>query len=144
MAFVSITRLHLASILVLPGFFIRSLSITKQVCGAPGFVGGWVGNDSEWGFWTATVWESASAMQAFRRSGAHGAVMPKLLGWCDEAAVGHWEQDDGTVPSADVVYERMGREGRLSKVSRPSARQQAGVTVGSVKPRLGRILQPKT
>ena len=142
MPFVSITRLHIALVRFLPGFFLRSLSIAKQACRTPGFLGGWLGNDPEWGLWTATVWESADAMEAFRRSGPHGAAMPKLLRWSDEAAFGHWEQADGTVPSADVVYDRMSREGRLSKLPRPSARQQAGVKVGRTKPRPSRILKP--
>jgi len=29
-------------------------------------------------------------MAAFRITGAHGGVMPKVPNWCDEAAVVHW------------------------------------------------------
>lgn len=41
-------------------------------------------------FWTITAWENAETMNTFRTSGAHLAVMPKLLNWCDEASVVHW------------------------------------------------------
>jgi len=142
MAFVAITRLHLASFWSFPGFLFRTLRVARQVSRAPGFISGWLGSDAERGLWTVTVWDNAEAMQAFRRSGAHSAAMPTLLGACDEASVGHWEQADRAVPSGDEVYERMRREGRLSKVNRPSVRQQAGETVGHGKPRPGRTMAP--
>jgi hypothetical protein len=34
-----------------------------------------------------TVWLNRDAMAEFRRSGPHLKAMPKLLDWCDEAAV---------------------------------------------------------
>jgi hypothetical protein len=92
MPVVSVTRLHLASLWFFLAFLAHALRSSRQARRSPGFITGW-GNDSEWGFWTATVWESAEAMRAYR-SGQHLKAMPKLLRWCDEGAFVHWEQQE--------------------------------------------------
>ena len=140
---VSVTRLHLASLWYFPGFLRYALASSKQARRSPGFITGWLSNDSEWAFWTSTVWESAEAMRAFRNSGLHMKAMPKLLRWCDEASFAHWEQADTAAPDADIAYQRLAREGKLSKVNAPSARQQAGEKVGRVKPRAAQQLRPR-
>jgi hypothetical protein len=143
MPFVSVTRLHLASVWSFPGFLIYTLSSSRQARRSPGFITGWFTNDSEWAFWTSTVWQSAEAMRAFRNSGVHLKAMPKLLHWCDEASFAHWEQAADIPPGPEVAYDRLAREGKLSKVAAPSARQQAGEKVGRVKPRPGQTLRPR-
>ena len=140
---VSVTRLHLISLWSFPTFFWHAMASTRQIRRAPGFIGGWLGGEGAYGQWTATVWESEAAMRAFRNSNAHLKAMPRLLGWCDEASYTHWEQDDATAPPADVIYERMARDGKPSKVLRPSARHAAGKTVGEKRPRPGPVLRPK-
>jgi hypothetical protein len=61
-------------------------------------------------------------MKAFRDSAAHRAVMPKLIDWCDEASVAHWE---GEVASDwNEIYRRMVEVGRTSRVRRPTAAHQ--------------------
>jgi hypothetical protein len=62
-------------------------------------------------------------MRAFMFAPAHRAVMPKLLQWCDEAAVGHWPQETLEPPSWPEVHRRLQSEGRTSKVDHPSAAQ---------------------
>lgn len=119
------------------------MASTRQIRRAPGFIAGWLGGEDAYGQWTATVWESETAMRAFRNSAAHLTAMPRLIGWCDEASFTHWEQDTPDVPAADVAYERMAQGGRLSKVRRPSARHAAGQAVGDKRPRSGPILRPK-
>lgn len=47
--------------------------------------------------------------------------MPKLLGWCDEATYVHWQQDQPAPPELIVAYERLVRDGIVSKVRHPSA-----------------------
>ena len=143
MPFVSVTRLHLASLWSFPGFLVYTLASSRQARRAPGFITGWLSNDSEWGFWTSTVWQSADAMLAFRNSGVHRKAMPKLLRWCDEASFTHWEQEEDTPPAPDVAYDRLAREGKLSKVVAPSPCHQAGERVGRVKPRPGQTLRPR-
>ena len=135
MPFVSVTRLHLASRWVFPQFLVYALMSSKQARRSPGFLTGWVSNDGNLAFWTATVWDSLEAMRAFRNSGRHMKAMPKLLGWCDEASFVHWEQPDAGAPDIDAAFDRLSREGKLSKVHRPSARHQAGHTVSDVRPR---------
>ena len=141
---VSVTRLHLASVRSFPGFLASTLASSKQARRSPGFITGWLSTDSEWAFWTSTIWQSADAMRAFRNSDVHMRAMPKLLRWCDEASFVHWEQDGFIAPAPEAAYERLSRDGKLSKVNAPSARQQAGKKVGRVKPRPGRTLTPPT
>jgi len=144
MPVVSVTRLHLASILAFPGFLRYSFASSRQARRSPGFIAGWLSTDSEWAFWTSTVWTTPDAMRAFRNSGTHMKAMPKLLHWCDEASFTHWDQADPVAPGVDTAYERLAREGKLSKVNAPSPRQMAGQTVGRVKPRVGQGLAPRT
>ena len=141
MPIVSVTRLHLASIWSLPAFLVYTTRSSRQARRSPGFITGWLSNDSEWGFWTSTVWESADAMRAFRNSDHHLKAMPKLLRWCDEGAFVHWEQQDDGVPNPASAYERLRRDGKVSKVDAPSARQQTGATVGAKAPRSGQTLK---
>ena len=135
MPFVSVTRLRLASRWSFPRFVFYALASSRQARRSPGFLTGWVSNDAALGFWTATVWESLDAMRAFRNSGVHLKAMPKLLRWCDEAAFVHWEQPEASAPDIDAAFDRLSREGKTSKVNRPSARHQAGQTVSDVRPR---------
>ena len=135
MPFVSVTRLHLASRWFFPPFVFYALASSKQARRSPGFLTGWTSNDGGFGFWTSTVWDSLEAMRAFRNSGAHMKVMPKLLRWCDEASFVHWEQPEAVAPCIDAAFDRLLRDGKTSKVNKPSARHQAGHTVSDVRPR---------
>jgi len=135
MPFVSVTRLHLASRWFFPQFLFYALASSKHARRSPGFLTGWVSNDGQSSFWTSTVWESLEAMRAFRNSGAHRKAMPKLLHWCDEASYIHWEQSEASAPDLDAAFDRLSREGKTSKVNKPSARHQAGHTVSDVRPR---------
>ena len=136
------TRLHLGSVWSFPRFLYYALACSRQARRSAGFITGWLSNDAERSFWTSTVWQSADAMRAFRNSGVHLKAMPKLLRWCDEASFAHWEQEADTPPGPDAAYDRLAREGKLSKVAAPSARHQAGEKVGRVKPRPGQTLRP--
>ena len=140
---VSITRLHLAGRWRFPQFLFHSLRSIAQARRTPGYLGGWTSNDGESGFWTATVWENAAAMRAFRNAGAHLKAMPKLLHLSDQAAFTHFEQSGSDVPTADAAYERLAREGHMSKVNAPSAQHLAGERVGQSKPRAPQHWAPK-
>ena len=131
---VSVTRLHLASWWSFPQFLLHSLKSIAQARRAPGYMGGWAGNDSERGFWTATVWQSVDAMYAFRNHDAHRRAMPKLLHLSDQAAFTHFDQTGTHAPTPEAAYERLKRDGKLSKVNAPSAQHVAGETVGRSKP----------
>jgi hypothetical protein len=64
-------------------------------------------------------------MNRYRTTGLHRALMPKLLLWCDEAAVARWTQDDNVaLPGWPEARERLQQDGRRSKVRHPSADHQ--------------------
>jgi hypothetical protein len=125
MPFVWVTRLRLRSRRSLIPFGWRSLLSILQARRSPGNLHVSTLADANLAFWTRTVWESESAMRAFMMSGAHKAAMPKLLDWCDEAAVAHWVQDSDAPPSWPEAHKRLVTEGRRSKVRHPSPMQEA-------------------
>jgi len=64
-------------------------------------------------------------MKAFRGSGPHSKVMPRLVEWCDEASYAHWAPTGNDVPSWQEAYEHLTGEGRLSRVAHPSPSHDA-------------------
>ncbi len=92
---------------------------------AAGFIQGRVMREARNAFWTVTAWDDDAAMNAYRTSGVHQAVMPKLMDWCDEASVAHGMQPTAELPSWAEAHRRMVAEGRMSKVKHPSAAQLA-------------------
>ena len=132
MPLVSLTRLHLASWWRVVPFLLASNGSIRQASRMEGFLRGALGKEAGLGFWTATVWSDIDAMRAFRDSGAHKAAMPKFYRWCDEGAVVHWFQDDEALPEPAIARTRMFRDGKLSKVQRPSRAQQAGELVAGL------------
>lgn len=72
-------------------------------------------------------------------------AMPKLLEWCDEASVGHWAQASAELPGWAEAHQKMAAEGRVSKVSHPSAVQAAKqIPVPQKAGREGLLLKPTT
>jgi quinol monooxygenase YgiN len=122
MPFNSITRLRLRSFLTLPAFLREAQAASDQAARAPGFLGGALLPEGRIVFWTRTAWDSEAAMKAYRDNDAHRAVMPKLLDWCDEASVCHWEGE--VAADWDEIYRRMAAEGRTSRVRRPTLAHQ--------------------
>ena len=99
MAFVSLTRPRLRSIRFLPAFALYTMRSLRQVKRSTGFKGGGLLPDRSWTFWTMTAWDSQTSMRAYMTSGSHKVAMPKLMTWCDEASVAHWEQEERELPS---------------------------------------------
>ena len=50
-------------------------------------------------FWTCTAWRDKEAMRAFMIGGSHVRAMPKLLNWCSEASLVHWESASDALPA---------------------------------------------
>jgi heme-degrading monooxygenase HmoA len=144
MTFISITRLRVRSYFYLPVFIWRAGQSMTQTEHAPGFIHGRVMREARNAFWTVTAWENDAAMNAYRGSGAHKIVMPKLMDWCDEGSVVHWLQPTNDLPTWDEAYRRMVTEGRLSKVKNPSPAQLANKIPAPVPSRIGRDLSPAT
>ena len=123
MPLVSITRLRVRSFRYLPAFLLGSLRSARAAKNASGNLAVSILSDANLAFWTRTLWTDERAMRAFMFAPAHRRVMPKLLQWCDEAAVTHWLQDSLEPPSWQEVHRRLQHEGRTSKVDHPSVGQ---------------------
>lgn len=132
MSFVSVTRLRIRSLRFMPGFVIRTLGSLRQLRSAEGFVTGSLLPDRRRTFWTMTLWRDQAAMRRYMTAGAHLAAMPRLLQWCDEASVVHWQQEDDALPDWTEADRRMRTEGRLSKVRHPASHH---ATLGYPPPR---------
>lgn len=93
MPVVSITRLRVRSVRHLPAFLWYAFRSGRQAAKAEGNIAARVMNDRNRTFWTATVWTTDAAMKNFMMAGPHRDAMRKLLEWCDEAALVHWDQE---------------------------------------------------
>ena len=121
MALISVTRLRVRSPRYLPGFIWYALLSARQARRAPGCLGVKLLRDADNTFWTNTAWQDEAAMRAYMLAGTHRKAMPKLLEWCDEASVVHWQQETPELPDWPEAHRRMVAEGRRSKVNHPSA-----------------------
>src|ERR1700689_5951237 len=119
MPLISVTRLRVRSFLYLPGFLWDTFQSVRQVQRSTGFLGGRLLVNAQYVFWTMTGWQDEAAMNAYRTGGAHRQAMPKLLNWCDEAAVVHWTQESPELPIWQGAHQRMVTSGHASKVNHP-------------------------
>ena len=124
MLFVSVTRLRLRSWRYLPGFILQSLRAAWQAKSTRGNLSTCIMGEADLAFWTRTIWGDEPSMRSFMLSGAHRQAMPRLLDWCDEAAVVHWSREAPAPPSWSECHQRLLGEGRASKVSHPSQAQR--------------------
>ncbi len=131
MALVSITRLRLRSFIYELPFIWHAVRSRLQAARADGHLAMDLRRSGDGVYWTMTLWRDIAAMRAFMGSGAHRRAMPKLMHWCDEASVAHWESDETTLPGWDEGKARLAREGRLSKLLNPSPLHTAGQLLGS-------------
>jgi Domain of unknown function (DUF3291) len=120
----SITRLRVRAWRYLPVFSFNALRAARQAKAASGNLAVSLLADANFAFWTRTLWQDEETMRTFMVSGAHRKMMPRLLEWCDEASVAHWNQGSLEIPSWLEVHRRMQAQGRRSKVNHPSAAQQ--------------------
>jgi hypothetical protein len=142
MPFISLTRLRVRSWWYLPQFVWQALKTGRQAERSNGFVGGKLLREAKNTFWTVTAWEDEAAMRAYRNAGAHRVVMPRLLEWCDEASVAHWNQDAQDIPNWQELHRRMVDTGRPSKVNHPSPAQVSNQIVAPRPGRIEKILEP--
>jgi hypothetical protein len=142
MAFISVTRLRVRSALYLPEFLWDTFHSVRQAERTSGFLGGRLLVNAGRVFWTLTAWQDDSAMNAFRTGGAHRKTMPKLLDWCDEAAVVHWAQDSTEIPLWPVAQQYMAETGRLSKVNHPSPAHASQQIPAPQPSRIAQMLKP--
>ena len=140
---ISVTRLRVRSFVYLPEFIWHTFKSASQAEQTRGFLGGRMLINPKNVYWTLTAWDDAVAMNLFRTAAAHGAAMPKLLNFCDEASVVHWSQETPELPSWEESHRRMVMEGRSSKVNHPSPDQLARQFPPPKPSRLEKTLQSK-
>jgi hypothetical protein len=142
MPLISVTRLRVRSLGYLLQFIWEALKSARQAEHSSGFLGGRLLRNAKNAFWTLTAWKDETAMNAYRTGGAHRGVMPKLLIWCDEAAVVHWNQESSEIPSWQEAHQHMLKEGKQSKVNYPSPAQAANHIPVPEPSRIERRLKP--
>jgi hypothetical protein len=115
----------------------------RQLRRSDGFIAGYTAMGPKFTFWTVTVWRDRDAMAAFRRSGRHLKAMPKLLNWCDEAAVATLSETGDSPPEPAEAAQRLLQDGRISKVRHPSLAHARGeLWPDRVLPRRGSTILP--
>jgi hypothetical protein len=120
MHFISVTRLRVRSVRFLPLFVLFAFRSLRQVKTAAGFQNGGLLADRNLTFWTMTAWDNQGSMRRYMTAGSHKEAMPRLLDWCDEASVVHWDQPEAALPAWTEADERMRANGHASKVRNPS------------------------
>lgn len=120
MVLIAITRLRVGAWCYLPAFFVQALRSALQARAAPGNTAVSVLREAHRTFWTPTAWVDEKAMRTYMSEGVHRSAMRSLAVWCDEASVAHWMQELEQPPSWETVHYRMQREGRPSRVNRPT------------------------
>ncbi|HNM38496.1 MAG TPA: hypothetical protein PKI33_15605, partial [Anaerolineales bacterium] len=95
---VSIPRLRVRSIFLMPLFTIHAMRTSMQAQKAEGILGVDTRFEKNNVVWTKTVWKEEAAMKKYRGSGAHQIAMRILSEMCSEASVARWQQDGTELP----------------------------------------------
>ena len=125
---VSITRLRVRSIFLMPLFTYHTMRTSMQVQKAEGVLGAETRFEKNNVVWTKTIWSDETAMKKYRGSGAHQIAMRILSEMCSEASVTRWQQEDAELPTWEEAHRRILIEGKQSKVKHPSPLQSSGRT----------------
>lgn len=104
-----------------PQFLWGSLRAALQARRSPGYLGGGLRITRGPVFWTLTLWRDGAAMNAFRASGAHEELLPKMAGWASQAATTAWKVEPD--PTWDEAFERMAGNPRWVEIDRPDQSQ---------------------
>lgn len=127
MSVVVVTRTVMARPKHLAPFAWQSLRVGFQARRSPGYVAGAMRISRGWVFWTLTVWRDGRAMAAFRSSGVHGQVMPRLAGWASEGAFAAWRIPDEQLPSWAQAQDELHRHPSFTALDAPGVAHRAGV-----------------
>lgn len=120
MAIISATRLRLRSLRYLPAFLEYAVLRESQAKLAPSNIHTTTRAQTKTVFWTLTAWDNESSMRAYMLAGTHREAMPKLVEWCDEASVVHWNQNSPELPSWEVAEQWMTEYGNFGPLKYPS------------------------
>jgi len=125
---VSITRLRVRSIFLMPLFTYHAMRTSSQVQKAEGVLGADTRFEKNNVVWTKTIWSDETSMKKYRGSGAHQIAMRILSEMCSEASVARWQQEGTELPTWEEAHRRMLTEGKQSKVKHPSPLHASGRT----------------
>lgn len=114
------TRLKVRQHRFVPGFLTGSLAVAWQARNSDGYLGGKLRVESDNVFWTLTAWDSGSAVAAFRSSGTHATLAPKLAGWASEGVIGVWSSASPDLPDWDEVARQTSARPRFTDLDYPT------------------------
>jgi hypothetical protein len=127
MPLISVTRIRIRSIWLMPKFIWFSIKSLKQARKSNGIIEARVFNDARLTYWTCSIWESKEQMLGYMKSGAHKKAMPHLQHWCNEARTGHTIIEGSAFPSALEIKNILLEHGRPSKVNQPTEDHLKGI-----------------
>ena len=140
MAFLSMTRLQVKSIFLLPKFIVQNEAIVKQLRSSAGFKKGKTLIDLGLGAWTVTLWDSEDAMRAFYMNGAHRNIMPSLSAYSNEAVTCHNAFDALDLPAWDYVHDKLSSLGKFSSALKEPTQNHLEKKI--IKPKITFLTRP--
>lgn len=102
---ISVTRMRVKGVWVLPLFIYHMVQSTKQLNTAAGLVHSDLSHDGWNVGWTMSVWESKDRMLDYRNHGNHAKTMKAARRIGDEFHSIHWDGD--TIPSWEEAKIRL-------------------------------------
>lgn len=120
MPVVVITRLRLRDPSDFEEFFQHALAVVEQAQKADGNLATDGLADANNTYWTRTVWQDRTLMNAFVGGQPHVTTMERIDGWCDEATFVDWEQVTVDLPSWPDAHARLVAEGTPASLTNPA------------------------
>lgn len=127
MAYLSMTRLKLKSVIYLLPFSIQNEQVIRQLRTSHGFLKGKELATPSLSMWTATLWNSLEDLRAFYLSGSHKEAMKNINQWSSEAVSGHQEVDSNELPDWDNIRLQLLNVGHFANLKEPSFAHQKGI-----------------
>ncbi|MDT5347863.1 MAG: hypothetical protein QOH91_1150 [Mycobacterium sp.] len=129
MSVVVVTRMKVRKWRNLPRFVRGSIATARQARRSPGFLGGRLRVEPGGAFWTLTVWECCGDMVAFRDSGIHAILVPRLAGWASEAVFGVWNSENADTPGWQEASCRVAAHPNFAPLDAPARAHKNGEVV---------------
>lgn len=101
-------------------FLMGSLRSAAQARRSPGYRTGALRVERGPVFWTLTVWQDGRQMVAYRDSGAHGSVTPKMSSWGKEAAFAMWQTNATSLPTWEEAHRRLTERAKFATLDSPT------------------------
>lgn len=118
--FVSVTRLKVRRVWLLPAFFWLTFRVARVSARAPGYLQGRLRTDKGWVFYTVTAWSDVRAMGKFLAGSAHQRASAWFAAHCSEGVVTNFQHAGEVLPSWDEVHAHLRDNGRFPAVDEPT------------------------